>query len=106
MSIESAIEEKIKQAIARGEFDDLAGKGKPIDLDAYFNTPEELRMAFSMLKSSNFVPEEIEMLKEIASLNDEIKNSTDKELVRVLTKTVHEKSLALTLLLEKYKRKQ
>lgn len=56
MSIESSIENMIKEAIARGEFDNLSGSGKPLDLDAYFNTPEDLRMAFSMLKSNDFVP--------------------------------------------------
>lgn len=56
MSIESAIEEKIKQAIARGEFDNLAGKGKALDLNTYFNTPEDVRMGYSILKSNDFVP--------------------------------------------------
>ena len=56
MSIESAIEQKIREAMARGEFDNLAGSGKPLDLDAYFNTPEDLRMAFSMLKSNDLYP--------------------------------------------------
>ena len=59
MSIESAIEQKIKEAMGRGEFDNLSGKGKPLNLDAYFNTPEDLRMAFSILKSNDFVPEEV-----------------------------------------------
>lgn len=106
MSIESAIEEKIRQAIARGEFDNLAGQGKPIDLDAYFNAPEELRMAFSMLRSNHFVPAEIEMLKEIASLKEQIKNAADEEQKQALTKILHEKSLAVTLLLEKYRQKR
>ncbi len=56
MSIENSIEEKIKQAIANGEFDNLAGKGKPLNFDAYFNTPEDLRVGYSILKSNNFVP--------------------------------------------------
>lgn len=54
--------------MARGEFDNLKGRGKPLDLNAYFNTPEDLRMAFAMLKSNDFVPEEVEMLNEIAKL--------------------------------------
>jgi len=29
------------------------GKGKPLDLGAYFATPEHLRMAYSILKRSN-----------------------------------------------------
>jgi hypothetical protein len=44
MSFHRNADEKIKQALARGEFDNLPGKGKPLDLDAYFATPEHLRM--------------------------------------------------------------
>ena len=104
MSIESAIEQKIKEAMARGEFDNLAGKGKPIDLDAYFNTPEDMRMAFSILKSNDFVPEEVEMFKEIASLKEKIKDLKDHGERDKLKKTLAEKQLALTLALENRRR--
>lgn len=105
MSIESAIEEKIKQAIARVEFDNLAGQGKPLDLDAYFNTPEDVRMGYSILKSNDFVPEEIEMLREIGNLRALLKDSVDETERDVLSKKLNEKSLALTLILERNKRK-
>ena len=106
MSIESSIEEKIRQAIARGEFDNLEGKGKPLDLTAYFNTPEELRMAYSMLKSNQFVPEEVEMLNEISQLKENIKNCADADEKAALIRNLNDKTLALTLSLEKYKRKR
>jgi hypothetical protein len=106
MSIESAIEAKIRQAIERGEFDNLEGRGKPLDLTAYFNTPEELRMAYAMLKSNQFVPEEVEMLKEIAALKAQIKNCSNAEEHAVLTKKLHDKNLAFTVAIEKYKRKR
>jgi Domain of unknown function (DUF1992) len=61
-------DEKIKEAIARGEFDNLPGKGKPLDLDAYFATPEHLRMGYSILKSADIIPEEMELLREIEGL--------------------------------------
>lgn len=96
----------IKQAIARGEFDNLAGKGKPLDLDAYFNTPEDLRMAFSMLKSNDFVPEEVEMLKEIESLRETLKATADPEEVKQLTAKINEKSLAVRLLIERRSRRR
>ena len=32
MSLEKSVEEKIRQAIADGEFDNLAGAGKPLNL--------------------------------------------------------------------------
>lgn len=105
MSIESAIEEKIKQAIARVEFDNLAGKGKPLDLNTYFNTPEDVRMGYSILKSNDFVPEEIEMLREIGNLRALLKDSVDETERDVLSKKLNEKSLALTLVFERNKRK-
>ncbi len=52
-----SVEEQIKKAMAEGAFDNLAGKGKPLDLEGYFQTPEHLRMCFSILKSGDFVPE-------------------------------------------------
>ena len=39
MSFKKNADEKIKEAIAKGEFENLRGKGKPLDLDAYFATP-------------------------------------------------------------------
>ena len=106
MSIESSIEEKIRQAIARGEFDNLRGKGKPLDLDAYFNTPEDLRMAFSMLKSNEFVPEEVEILNQIAALNEKIRSSSQEAEIGELTQRLNDKKLALTVKLETYRRKR
>jgi hypothetical protein len=44
MSFDKNVESLIKEAQARGEFDNLPGKGKPIDLTEYFNTPEDVRV--------------------------------------------------------------
>ena len=63
--LEKAVEEQIRQAMAEGKFNNLPGKGKPIDLEAYFQTPEHLRMAYSILKSADFVPQEVQLLKDI-----------------------------------------
>jgi hypothetical protein len=106
MSIESAIEEKIRQAIERGEFDDLKGKGKPIDLSAYFNTREDLRMAHAMLKSNQFVPEEVEMLREITELKEQIRNCSNSEQKSTLTRKLNNRKLAFTVAIEKYKRRK
>ncbi len=65
---EKAAEKMIREAMERGEFDHLSGKGKPIDLTAYFDTPEEVRLAYSILKNAGMVPREAELLKEIAEL--------------------------------------
>src|SRR5438045_6830138 len=74
-------ETEIRAALACGEenSETLRNlKGKPIDLDAYFATPSELRMAFSMLKGGKVVPEELEMLKEIHRLEDEATSAADE----------------------------
>jgi hypothetical protein len=105
MSIESAIEEKIKEAMARGEFDDLAGQGKPLDLDAYFNTPEELRMVFAMLKSNDFVPPEVEIFKEIAELKEKLNASVDEAERQDILKLINERKLALDVLLDERRRR-
>lgn len=89
-----------------GEFDNLAGAGKPLDLDAYFNTPEDLRVGYSVLKSSRFVPEEVERLKEIGELKEKIENCANESEKRKFTKILNEKNLALSLLLERNKRKR
>ena len=105
MSIEKAIEQIIREGMARGEFDNLKGKGKPLNLDDYFNTPEDVRMGFSILKSNEFVPEEVERLKEIAEVREKLKTATDAEEKQALEKSLRDKTLALSLILEKNKRK-
>ena len=75
-------ETEIRAALARGEQNSEALrdlKGKPIALDAYFATPPELRMAFSMLKGAEVVPEELEMLKEIHRLEDQAASAARRE---------------------------
>ena len=105
MSIESAIEKQIKEAMARGEFDNLAGKGKPLDLEAYFNTPDDLRMAYSILKSNDFVPEEVEIMKEISALKERLAVAVDELDRTAVRKKLDERSLALSLLLDRRRRR-
>jgi len=64
------IEQRIREAQNKGEFDDLQGSGKPLDLKNDANVPEELRMAYKMLKNADFVPPEIELKKKIRQTED------------------------------------
>jgi hypothetical protein len=105
MSLESAIEEKIREAIERGDFDNLPGKGKPLDLTAYFDTPEDLRMAYSILKSNDFVPEEVNLMNEIESLRKKIAACGDETTKEGLSRELQQKSLSLRVALEKRLRK-
>jgi len=72
MSWERIAESRIREAMQEGEFDNLPGAGKPIDLDGYFKLPEHLRVAFSILKSAHCVPAEVELLNEVAALEQRL----------------------------------
>jgi len=98
------IDEQIRKAIEAGEFDNLPGKGKPIDLSAYFDTPEDLRMAYSMLKSNNFVPEEVEMLKDINTLRKRLEACSNEDEKSKIKKEINDKNYAFNMLIEKRKR--
>ena len=105
MSIDKFIDDQIKKAMDNGEFDNLPGKGKPIDLSAYFATPEDLRIAYSALKSSGFVPEEAQLLKDVESLKEALKNCpNDDEKIRI-KRLIDDKMLKLNMLVEHYKRR-
>jgi hypothetical protein len=105
MSIESAIEQIIREGMARGEFDNLKGRGKPLNLDDYFNTPEDMRMGFSMLKSNDFVPEEVEIMNEIAALKEQIDAAQNEEERAALSAKYSERKLKLSLLLDVRRRR-
>lgn len=101
MSLEKFVEEQIKNAIEAGQFDNLEGAGKPLNLDDYFATPEDLRMGYSVLKSSKFVPEEIDRLKELGELKENIKTCSNEAEKQKLIKILNEKQLAFDLLMER-----
>jgi hypothetical protein len=61
-------ERRIEEAIARGELDDLPGAGRPLELDDERLVPEELRLAYRILKNAGYVPPEVEDLREIGQL--------------------------------------
>lgn len=103
MPPDKAVEAIIKEAMERGEFSNLPGRGKPLDLSAYFETPEEVRLAYSMLKNAGLVPEEITLLQEIAALREQLTAESDDSLRKNLQKSITDRQLQYNLLLEKRK---
>jgi hypothetical protein len=106
MSLEKAIEDKILEAMANGEFDNLRGHGKPLDLSAYFSTPEEVRMAYAMLKSNEFVPKEVELMRDVDQLRTELRECVNDEEKVVIRRRLHDKQLALDITLEQGRRRK
>lgn len=104
MSFDRIVEALIQEALARGEFENLPGKGKPIDLTDYFNAPEDVRVAQVMLKNADIVPVEVELLQEIVALQERILSSTDEAQVAEYRKSLKEKQLQFNLLVERRQR--
>lgn len=77
--IDAIVEQHIREAALRGDFDDLPGAGKPLDLDDDLLVPEDLRMAYRILKNAGFVPPEVQALKEIGALERLIQSLDDGE---------------------------
>jgi hypothetical protein len=59
------VEERIRKAQRKGEFDNLEGSGKPLNLLDDQAVAEELRLAYKILKNADCLPPEIELKKEI-----------------------------------------
>jgi hypothetical protein len=72
------VEQKIREAMAAGEFDRLEGAGRPVNLDAYFAAPEELRAGYAVLKSAGVLPEEAHLLGEINELKSKLEGCRDE----------------------------
>ena len=72
-------EQKIREAIEKGEFSDLRGKGKPLKFEDETWIPEDLRPMYRVLKNAGCIPEELELRKEIISLRDMIGSIDDDQ---------------------------
>ena len=70
------VEERIRKAQEEGEFDNLPGLGKPLCLEDGC-VPEELRLAYKILKNADCLPPEIELKKEITRMEDVLAGMTD-----------------------------
>ena len=106
MSFDKIVEALIKEAQERGEFDNLPGKGKPIDLTSYFEMPEEVRLAQSVLKNAGMTSPEVQILKEIAELRQVQEAVTDEEKRQEIKKQIEQKQMEFNLMMERQKRQR
>jgi hypothetical protein len=78
-TIDQLVEQRIKAAQERGELDNLAGEGKPLELDDDSAVPAELRIAYRLLKNSGFLPPELETLKNVRHAESLLHHLEDNE---------------------------
>jgi hypothetical protein len=96
------VEQKIREAQQAGEFDGLEGEGRPVNLEAYFNTPEGLRAGYAVLKNAGVLPVEAAVLKELnetAARLEECRDEAERERLR---RAVQDLKLKYDLWVERY----
>lgn len=94
-------EDKIKQAIKDGEFNQLPGMGKPLELEDLSHIPPELRISYKMLKNANMLDEDIELKKAIHTLEQLIAQCPDEMEKEKLQVQLNEKAFQLDKVLKK-----
>lgn len=72
-------EEKIQEAINQGKLDNLPGMGKPLQLEDDSMVPEDLRASYRLLKNAGVLPEELQLHKEMVTLQDLINSCQDEQ---------------------------
>ena len=84
---ERIVEERIRRAQQKGDFQNLDGRGLPIEFADDRHIPEDLRLAFKILKNADCLPAEIELKKEIERTEDLLAGMTDtRERYRTIRK--------------------
>jgi hypothetical protein len=74
----SLIDKQIQKAIEEGQLSNLPGEGKPLAFEDDANTPEELRLAFKMLKDHGFAPDWMMMSKDLDARREKLLESIKK----------------------------
>ena len=95
------VEQKIREAMRKGEFENLEGAGRPVNLDAYFSTPEELRAGYAVLKNAGVLPEEAHLLRDIDELKQKLEACREEGERERLSASLRELQLKYDLLAER-----
>ncbi len=61
----SYIDRQIRKAMEDGEFSNLPGEGKPLDLSQDEHTPDQLKMAYKILRENDLAPDWMLMGREL-----------------------------------------
>jgi hypothetical protein len=102
---ERIAEQRIREAMNENKFS-VSQPGRRIDLEGYFQTPPDLRLGFSVLKSAGCVPEEVDLLNELAALRRALSETTGPEERVVLQKQIGRVRLRLDLALERARQRR
>lgn len=93
-------ERRIEEAVSRGELSNLPGEGRPLELDDDALVPEDLRLAYGVLRNAGFVPPEVELLGEIAKLENLVNAGSEDAAARA--KALRKVALLRTRIEQRY----
>lgn len=95
---QNLVEKRIKEAQDRGEFEDLAGRGEPLEFDDDSHVPQDLRLTYKILKNADCLPPELELKKEIRQMEDMLGNIPDEKEKYKMIKRINFKIMKLNML--------
>ncbi len=72
-------ERRIQEALEKGKLDDLPGQGKPIVFEDDRGVPEDLRLAYKILKNTGITPPEVELRNRIATTKELLAGLEDEQ---------------------------
>jgi hypothetical protein len=99
--IEKIAEARIRDAMARGDFDNLAGRGQPLRLEDLSKVPEDLRAGYILLKNAGVLPEEMQLRKEMVTLEALVDACAEPEERTRLRKDLNWKVIRFRMLMER-----
>ena len=99
-ALDDLVETRIRDAQARGEFDALPGAGKPLPDEDLTGVPQDLRVAFRILKNAGVVPSEVEALRDLDSMISQLGRSDAAGPDGAARRRGQRRLLALTMALE------
>jgi hypothetical protein len=94
-------EGKILEAMEKGEFDNLPGKGKPVIVEDWTGIPVQLQIAYKILKNSGYVPAEVMLQKEITLLTSSLSKAPSAAEKQRLKRELADKTMRYNMLMEK-----
>jgi hypothetical protein len=94
-------EQRIREAMDRGEFDHLPLQGQPVPLEELSGVPEALRMGYKILLNAGVLPEEIQVRKDVVSLQQLLAACDDPAEQASLRHRLNEKTLRYNMMMER-----
>lgn len=76
-AFDELVEARIQEALERGDFENLPDAGRRLDLEDDPFIPDDMRLACRILKNAGYIPPEMELHRDISSVESELAGSED-----------------------------